>query len=251
VDVLDAFDIQLDEPAHISFVGGGGKTTTMFSLAHALKKSGLSVLVTTTTNIFYPDAGQCDEIIMDPSPSLSLFKGVRPGTVTCFGCGVFGEMKKVKSVDPDFLDLLFAENIFDHILVEADGAKRKPVKAPAEYEPVIPNSATRVIGIIGVDALGLFAEDVNVHRVERFCEITGIGRGETIDERVLSSLIEHPDGLFKGSPKKAVRTVILNKADTERLREQSKIIAGMVSPQAGVSSVISASMGQAGIYEIF
>ncbi len=251
VDVLDAFDLKQDVPAHVCFVGGGGKTTTMFYLAHELKSRGLSVLVTTTTNIFYPDVGLCDEVIMDPTPFLSLFKGVRPGTVTCLGSGVFGEMKKVKSISPDFLDRLFSEKIFDCILVEADGAKRKSIKASADYEPVIPKATTNVIGVVGMDVLGQPAKDDFVHRIEKFCEVTSLSSGDIITEKAVSNLIKHPNGMFKGAPIKAFKTVLLNKADTEKRREQGKTIAGLIKADSGISAVLTGSMEQAGIYNRF
>ena len=40
----------------------------------------------------------------------------------------------------------------DVLLVEADGAKRKPLKVPAEHEPVIPEDTDMVIGIAGASA---------------------------------------------------------------------------------------------------
>lgn len=38
--------------------------------------------------------------------------------------------------------------------IEADGAKRLPLKAPGEWEPVIPEFVDLVIGVVGMDALG-------------------------------------------------------------------------------------------------
>ena len=39
------------------------------------------------------------------------------------------------------------------VLVEADGAKGKPCKVPADFEPVIPDECDIVIGVMGMDAL--------------------------------------------------------------------------------------------------
>ena len=52
-------------PGVIAFVGGGGKTTAMFRLAHELKVLGKKVLVTTTTNILMPEPGQCDVLMLE------------------------------------------------------------------------------------------------------------------------------------------------------------------------------------------
>ncbi len=251
MDILEAFRIDYDRPEHVTLVGGGGKTTAMFAMAQALKQKGCKVLVTTTTNIFYPEAGQCDTVIMDSSPTLGMFTGLSSSTVVCLGGGVFGDINKVKSIDPDFLDALFAAKKFDHILVEADGAKRKPIKAPAEYEPVVPLSATAAIGVVGMDVLGLPAEEKYVHRLDKFCELTGISEGADVDEKTIVNLIKHCNGLFKGVPANTVKTVLLNKADTETVRKRCATIADLMKAEPGVSAVVSASMDQPRVYECY
>lgn len=42
----------------------------------------------------------------------------------------------------------------DVLLIEADGAKRLPLKVPEEWEPVIPELVDLLIGVVGMDALG-------------------------------------------------------------------------------------------------
>ena len=39
-------------------------------------------------------------------------------------------------------------------MIEADGAKRLPLKVPGEWEPVIPDFTDLVVGVIGMDAVG-------------------------------------------------------------------------------------------------
>src|SRR6266516_6844029 len=56
----------IDLPAHplITIVGAGGKTTTMYSLASELAYRGKRVITTTTTQIFYPEPGETDTLIV-------------------------------------------------------------------------------------------------------------------------------------------------------------------------------------------
>ena len=61
---------------------------------------------------------------------------------------------KLKGIDREFIDKIYQKHLFDYIVVEADGSKRRPIKAPALYEPVLPRETTRVVGLIGLDALG-------------------------------------------------------------------------------------------------
>ena len=110
----EALDICLHKPAVIAFVGGGGKTTAMFRLAHELKALGKKVLVTTTTNIAQPEPGQCDVLMLEGCTDTAQFTDVKPGTVVCLGGGLknAGGVCKVQSVDPAFIDRLCAQAPF-------------------------------------------------------------------------------------------------------------------------------------------
>ena len=44
-------------------------------------------------------------------------------------------------------------SLCDVMLIEADGAKHKPLKVPADWEPVIPEFADIVVSVIGLDCL--------------------------------------------------------------------------------------------------
>ena len=46
------------------------------------------------------------------------------------------------------------ESLADYVLVEADGAKRFPLKAPAAHEPVIPDETRLVIAVAGLSGVG-------------------------------------------------------------------------------------------------
>ncbi len=222
----EALGMSLHKSAVIAFVGGGGKTTAMFLLAHELKALGEKVLVTTTTNIGVPEPGQCDIAMLEGCTDLVELATLPTGTIVCIGSGLLhGEICKVKSVEPAFIDELHASGWFDCILVEADGAKRKPIKAPADYEPVIPKSTTLVIGVVGLDSLGKNVSEENIHRCELFCACTGKKPGELIDRESIIKLILSENGLFKSAPAASRKCVLLNKADTAELRLQAEQIA--------------------------
>ena len=56
----------IDLPTYplITIVGAGGKTTTMYTLASELAQRGKRVITTTTTQIFYPEPGETDALIV-------------------------------------------------------------------------------------------------------------------------------------------------------------------------------------------
>jgi probable selenium-dependent hydroxylase accessory protein YqeC len=116
---------------------------------------------------------------------------------------------KVKGIHPSWVPAL--KQSWDFILVEADGSRRLPVKAPAVYEPVIPPGTDLVVGVIGLDCLGRSMDGETVHRPELFARVTGCAPGTPIVWKHLAELIRHPEGLFQGAV--GFRVVLLNKAD--------------------------------------
>ena len=97
------------------------------------------------------------------------------------------------------------------VLVEADGSKRLPVKAPAPWEPVVPEGTDLVVGVVGLDALGRPMDERTVHRPQLFAAVTGCAPGDPIAWGHLVALARHPEGLFKGVTCR--RVVLLNKVD--------------------------------------
>lgn len=201
--------------AVVSFIGGGGKTTTMLELGKELKALKKKVLITTTTAIYNPEEGFSNYFLKD----IDVFKP-KEGSITIFGDRI--EKKKLFG-SPQKIDSIFKENIFDYILVEADGSKMKPIKGHAHYEPVIPKQTTHTIGIIGLDSLGGKIENI-VHRPEIFTKITNTKYSDIVKEETIVSYVLNSKGLFKETQGKRVLilNIALNESDIlsgRRIRE--------------------------------
>ncbi len=249
MDLLDAFAISPDRHELVSLVGAGGKTTAMFALAQALKSLQMRVLVTTTTNIFYPEKNECDAVIVNEAPDANMFHGVSGGTITVLGGTVVNE-RKLAGVYKGVIEKLHQERLFDGILVECDGSKRKPIKAAAHYEPIVPGTTTRTIGVIGLDALGQPIDEEHVHRAEIFCDVVGRALGAPLDAQAVVELIMSPRGLFKGVPETCPRYVLLNKADTSERRDCAAAIAAGLQHKTGArpERCVTASLASGAIY---
>ncbi len=193
----------------ISIVGAGGKTTTMFSLSSELKEKNKKVLITTTTAIYNPENGYDYYFLGDIEEDFI----PKAGSITVLGNNV--ENGKLKGVSPELIDRINKKNLFDFILIEADGSKGKPIKAPRENEPVIAKSTTKTIGIIGIDSIGKVVNRENVNRIEYFCNISGKDEGDKIEAVDVVSLTLDPNGLFKNSCGEKI--LLLNKCKGENL----------------------------------
>jgi probable selenium-dependent hydroxylase accessory protein YqeC len=250
MELYEALNIDLNISELISLVGAGGKTSIMFRLAQELKASGKKVLVTTTTNLASSEALWADSIIIDSSRDLCLLSKVEPGTIVCLGGGMVNDKGKLKGVDRGLISEIYQKHFFDYIVVEADGSKRKPIKAPAQYEPVIPGETTRTIGVIGLDALDKAITGEHVHRPEMFCSVTGKNMGDLIDRQCLINLILSEDGLFKDVPQGCRKHVVFNKADhTDRRKEAEITVHELIEMLAPVDGFIIAAIGKGHIYD--
>lgn len=188
----------------ITVVGAGGKTTVCNTLGRNLAQKGHPVLFTTTTRIYRPEgcpvyAGQPEDI----SPL---------GRFTAAGRQKI-KNGKLMGFSGEETDCIERGKLFDYIFVEGDGAKGRPVKAPAEWEPVYPALTRLILGVIGLDSVGKPVSEDNVHRSGLFMSITDSRPGDIITCGHLYKLIHHPMGLFRSAPRGVKKVVLLNKTD--------------------------------------
>lgn len=191
----------------VSIVGAGGKSTLMYSLAEELRGEG-RVIVTTTTKIFMPERGQYDHIIIGQDGCNQFDKG---NGVYVHGKAVSNE-NKVIGLDENILEGEIP--FFDYILIEADGSKRKPVKGWNDTEPVVISRTKKTIGVLNIEVIGKAINEDNVHRVEKFIDITNSKKNELITIEHLTSLIFHHKGLFKDS--KGEKILFINKVEGQK-----------------------------------
>ncbi|TZE82302.1 selenium cofactor biosynthesis protein YqeC [Calorimonas adulescens] len=178
----------------ISFIGGGGKTTIIKDLTYEMIPF-YTVAITTTTHI-YPYHGVKTVFLREDLPDENPLFFARDMDSNGKLVGLLpGDIKSIKR---------------DVILVEADGSKGRSLKAPAEWEPVVPDCTTITCIVIGLDVIGKPLDGEYVYRAERVCRLTGYRLGMTVDAELILRLL-NPDGLLKGAKGKIF--IILNKAD--------------------------------------
>lgn len=196
----------IDDRKHkvIAVVGGGGKTSLIYRLAEEFLQRSRKVIITTTTHMAY-------------EPERPFAPGGNPKETEELleSCGYViaaeyeAKTDKFAALSKDkLLSLLNYEAV---VLVEADGAKRKPVKVPAEWEPVIPDFADLVIGVIGLDCLFKPIKEAAC-RVEKTAKFLKKNSEELITPRDLIKIAASCEGLRKGAEKRSYR-VYLNKSD--------------------------------------
>lgn len=206
MSIYKVLGIDIDKGQILSFIGGGGKTTTIFELAKEFISLNKKVLISTTTKIFTPSKEEYTYFFLK-----DIYKGFNPLNATITILGLDMKNGKLNGISPEKIDEIFSRNIFDIILIEADGSKGKPIKAPGNHEPVIPMTSTKTIGVIGLDSLGKIIDENTVHRPELLQKIAG--KSLTIDEETIAKLVLDKNGLFKNASRDKI--LLLNKANDE------------------------------------
>lgn len=192
---------------------------------------GHNVLVTTTTKMYLPEKKQVDNIInlADKSENQLTQKPINlsePAITFCYKdtLSTDNNNKKIKvsGVTTELIDNLKNDSYFTVFIIEADGAKCLPIKAPSGHEPCIPISSDMVIGVIGAEVIHTQVTAERIHRWETFSALTQCIEGELLGYRVLRNLIEHPHGMFKSAPENAIKVWLINKMD--RAENSIKVI---------------------------
>lgn len=199
------------QPARIAIVGGGGKTTALFQLGRQIK--GLA-WATTTTHLGTDQLIYADRHFLYNSPAevdVDALTAQKLSLIT----GPFTADNRVLGPSPEVMaklvELADQKNI--SLIVEADGARSHPLKAPAEYEPVIPPWSEIVIVVVGCSVFGKPFNAEWVHRVAEFSQLTGLTTDEFIWPAAVTRMLIHPLGGLKGIPANASKVVLFNQAD--------------------------------------
>lgn len=206
--------LNLGSREHLALVGGGGKTTLLRALARELAQKGARVVATTTTKVRRNEAFDMGRLILTDRDGWreSLERALETEGIAFLGCRLL-PTGKVEGVRPELPDLLFSRKEADVVLVEADGAAGRPLKAPKPSEPVIPSTVTGVVAVAGLEALDRPLAEDHVFRMERFRAVTGLAPGSPISASAVARLFSSPAGLFQHTPEGVRRTAFFNKLD--------------------------------------
>lgn len=212
VGLEEYFDFIRERGHMAALVGAGGKTTLMYALAESSRSSGLRTAVTTTTHILPPEDGALCRSLEECRARWD-----------AGGCAVWGRALpdgKLGALGEDEFALLREA---DTVLVEADGAKRLPCKAPAAHEPRIPSQADIVIGVLGLSALGKRLDEACFRREEAMA-LLGRGGEHRLTGGDLAALLLSERGAQKDVNGRKFYAVLNQCDNKERLAEGLKIL---------------------------
>jgi probable selenium-dependent hydroxylase accessory protein YqeC len=203
--------------AYVFLIGGGGKTSLMFALAHELAGRGLRVLTTTSTRIRRPREAECPALVVSDDVGEVILRLREGGErhVTA-GRATIGEgAGKLAGFSAAELDAIREAGVADVVLVEADGSAGRPIKAHLDHEPVLSQRASLVVSVIGLSGVGVPATERHVHRLEAWCERAGRSQGDIIRPEDVARAFFHAEGHLRRVPRTARFSVFLGQAGAE------------------------------------
>ena len=188
---LDLLKLDIEKYPVIAVVGGGGKTSLIYRLNEELQALGKKVIISTTTHMAY-------------DPMLPLVKSTDLEQVSEMlkehGFAAVADIEetsgKMCAIEETALKKLVP--LCDVMLIEADGAKRKPLKVPADWEPVIPDFADVVVSVIGFLEKNLEAP-VTAEDIEKIATSVH-GLYKNVDHKVYRVYLNKADVLHDSSP---------------------------------------------------
>lgn len=188
-------------------IGGGGKTTLLSALARELACGGATVALTTSTH-FLPFEGMPalsgpGEWDAAASPVACFASPTEEGKLTAPACGI---------------PALAAAA--DYVLVEADGSKRLPLKAHADWEPAVPKGSKRCVLVLGGSGFGRLVREA-VHRPRLFCGLAGCGEDAVATPGLVAAAIAAETAAGRIAPD----VVVVNQAEDPRVADAARAFA--------------------------
>jgi molybdenum cofactor cytidylyltransferase len=202
----------------IALVGAGGKTSAMFRLAHELADARLKVITTTTTKIGAPSDEQTRSFIVEAERDLLLEKtqaALQRHHHVTVACEAYAD-GKYRGVPVEWVAALRALPNVYAVIVEADGARKLPFKAPRADEPVIPTETTLLLVCAGMKAVGTPLNEEHVCRAAVVAQLTGAPLNAPLTIESMAQVMAHPQGGLKHKPTQTRAVAMLNQADEGR-----------------------------------
>ena len=226
----------------ICFVGAGGKKTTLYAASRQYRGR---VAITSTSHMFQYDDRFVNRVIEDYSGTWVDDQS----RVVAFS-GKTDTPNRVGGLTADCIKNIWQSRQFGLILIKADGARSRLVKAPAAYEPLIPSFTNLVVPIASAQILGQHLATSIAHRPELLSMIMGLDMGDKILPVHLAQLLSSEMGSLKNAGNARVCPILnmVDNSDTLTLAIETARIALTLTKR--FDQIILAEMRHSRIVEI-
>ncbi len=240
----------------IAYVGAGGKSTAIWRVSQEMAARSARVLIAPTSHILEP--------ILPPDTALYLAAQPEPNRITALldrSARLIVAATRDQSVDfdpaadfpparstklrglpPETIDQLAPQVPRATWLIEADGSRRHPLKAPGAHEPPIPACVTDVVIVASLDAIGQPLDEDSVHRSEIFASIANARLGKPITAEMITRVLQHTDGGLKNIPSRSRVHVLLTQRDQRRRHASANRLIDVLTQSNRFDHIVVASL---------
>ena len=240
----DSWERLLDGKRLVAVAGAGGKKSAMYALASRCPgRAGL----TATVNCPYPPPEFGAQLVVGEEATLLEAVRATPGDYRkVFFAQPGKHMDWAAGVRPELVTQIHAAQVFDLLLVKADGARHRLIKAPADGEPIYPPGTELVLYVVSAHALGRKLNSGVAHRLEELMALTGAAEDTIIGPEHIVKLLTSNGGALKGVAPDARVVPVINRVDTPARHRQARDIAERaLSASPRLSGVVLGCMGDA------
>ena len=209
-----------DQTPVISIVGAGGKTTILFSLAGSMATDLSGTIIICGTTRF---------TLGTPTPAVWSFTDAMnigitvppPRTIVVSNSVDPGDKGRFRPLDNRQISQLARLRQVAAVLVNADGSRMRPFKAPKLEEPILPDLTTHMICLVGADALGLPITAETVHRpdeIRRVLNLIGLTGLTELDSTSIGEVLVRTYGVI-AERLSCEFSIVVHKADYQDAAE--------------------------------
>lgn len=212
----------------VQLIGAGGKTSLMFALAHASLAAGERVITTTTTRIREPGAAESPALVLlgDGDDAFArIADALRAHGHVTVAASRLGTEGKLAGLALEALAALLDAGLADRVIVEADGARGRSLKAHAAHEPALLACGGAVIAVVGADVLGRPLDEAHVHRAMLLAERLGVDAGTPVSPETIVGALLGPGGWLARVPDDTETSVFVSHASGDEARAAGRALA--------------------------
>jgi probable selenium-dependent hydroxylase accessory protein YqeC len=202
----------------------------MFALGKELSSRLKGVILTTTTKIWEPTTSLDFALFL--SGEISAIKKWVAKSLEARPCLLLAaqrlESGKLQGIPPPWVKEIQTLPGVSVIIVEADGAAGRSLKAPREGEPVCPPNTTLLVPVVGIDVLGWPLDEEHVFRSEIAARVLHRSKGSAVTNEMVAGLLHV---IVKDRPEDARVIPFINKMDLpgglEKGRRLAKVLLSL------------------------
>ncbi|MGO9308563.1 MAG: selenium cofactor biosynthesis protein YqeC [Spirochaetia bacterium] len=218
-----------------TFVGAGGKTAALKRVADFMVETGVKARLTTTTRVGIAEFdGVSVDVIHGPDEMAEALGDETP--IRLLVGGTLPAQGKYRGLEQRMIERasVRADTI---VLVEGDGSRKRPMKAPEIREPVIPANSAAVFALMGAAAFDEPIDEAHCYNHQKALALVG-KTGSFFEPREIAALAADPEGCCKGVLAGMAFRLLINQGDIEEKRGTAVAALRLARERYGITGAL-------------